>query len=143
MFNYLQLAIFILGVLSILIAGYQDKKTRIAPAIYLSPTLIGFGLNPLLGLVGFGLTIFGLFFWKDKWNEVFGFADALFFLCILFCCLNLNTLFFVLPISVGVVLELFLRKSKDKVPLVWVYAKWILITLVLFVITMLLKGWLL
>jgi hypothetical protein len=130
-------------VLSILIAGYQDKKTRIAPAIYLSPTLIGFGLNPMLGLIGLIFTMLGLFLWKDSWNEVFGLADALFFLCILFCCLNPNTLFFVFPISVAVVLELVLRKSKDKVPLVWVYAKWILITLVLFVILMLLKGWLL
>jgi hypothetical protein len=132
--SYLQLAIFILGVFTILIAGVQDKKSRLAPAIYYSPTLIGFGLNPYLGVVGLVLTMLGLFFWKEKWNESFGLADALLGLAVLFCCLNINTLYFVLPITAGVLIELiFWRKFNEKQPLVWLYAKWIFIIFNLFI----------
>jgi len=139
--TYIQLAIFILGVFTILIAGVQDKKSRLAPAIYYSPTLIGFGLNPYLGVVGLVLTMLGLFFWKEKWNESFGLADALLGLSVLFCCLNINTLYFVLPITAGVLLELiFLRNIKEKQPLVWLYAKWIFIIFALFIMFSLAVG---
>jgi hypothetical protein len=76
----------------------------------------------------------GLFFWKEKWNESFGLADALLGLAVLFCCLNINTLYFVLPITAGVLIELiFWRKFNEKQPLVWLYAKWIFIIFSLFI----------
>lgn len=139
LFTYLQLGIFILGVLTILIAGYQDKKTRTAPAIYLTPTLIGFGLNIGLGLIGLIITIITIFFWKEKWNETFGLADALLYVAIFMCLTNPITLLFVIPINVGVIIELTILKNA-KVPLIWVYAKWITIILILAVLFLLLAG---
>ena len=139
-FSYIQLTIFILGVLTILIAGYQDKKSRLAPAIYFSPTLIGFGLNPLLGLVGMVGTMIALFLWKDSWNEKIGLADALLFFVIIMCVTNLVTIMFTSIIVLGVLFELLLLK-KEKQPLVWLTAKWILITLILFISFSLLQWW--
>lgn len=139
-FGYIQLVIFVLGVITILIAGYQDKKSRLAPAIYFSPTLIGFGLNPLLGLVGLVGTMIGLFFWKDSWNEKIGLADALLFFVIIMCVTNLTTIMFASIITMGVLFELLLLK-KEKQPLVWLTAKWILITLILFVSFSILMWW--
>lgn len=130
----LQIVLFILGVFTIVIAGVQDRKTRLAPAIYLSPTLIGFGLNPYLGLIGLVLTMISLFLWKDEWNESFGLADALLFLSVIMCTLNLNTVFFVIAITAGVMFELLLKKREGKQPLVWLYAKWICIIFVIFML---------
>jgi hypothetical protein len=134
LFANLQLIIFILGTFIIVIAGFQDRKSRLAPAIYFAPTLIGFGLNIYLGVVGLVLTMLGLFFWKDEWNKSFGLADALLFLCLLMSMLSTFVLPFTIVITSGVLIELFLNKSKEKVPLVWLYAKWICITFTIFML---------
>jgi hypothetical protein len=102
--------------------------------------LIGFGLNPILGLIGLVGTMLGLFFWKDEWNEKVGLADALLFLTILLCLTNLVTIMFASLITMGVLFELLFLKHRDKQPLVWITAKWILIMLVLLVVTLVLKG---
>ena len=127
-FSYLQLAIFILGVLTILIAGLQDKKTRRAPAIYFTPTMIGFGINPFLGLIGLIGTITALFFWKDEWNQKIGLADALLFFTLLICMCNPLTLIFATLITAAFLTDLiWIQKRRSEAPLIYIFAKWIII----------------
>ena len=125
---YLQIGMFIIGVITILIAGLQDKKNRIAPAIYLTPTLIGFAINPFLGLAGLVLTITSLFLWKDQWNKKLGLADALLFLTILFTLFNPLTLVFAMLITTTFLIDLlFIQKTMNNAPIIWIFAKWLTI----------------
>jgi hypothetical protein len=107
----------------------------------LSPTLIGFGLNIGLGLIGLIITVLAIVFWKESWNKTFGLADALLYLTLFMCLSNQNTILLVLPVLTGVVAELFfLKKMDDEVPLIWIYSKWIAIMLILTVFYLLIGG---
>ncbi len=122
----IQLGTLIVGVISILVAGLQDKKNRLAPAIYLSPALIGFAINPLLGLIGVIGTTAALFLWKDEWNKKVGLADVLLFFTLFLSLANMITLTITLLTSACVYLDLmYLQKKNEPQPIVWIFAKWL------------------
>jgi hypothetical protein len=127
-FEYLQLAIFLIGIISIIIAGYQDKKNRLAPAIYVTPTLIGFGINPLLGVVGLVGTMLALVFYKESWNEKLGLADLLLFYTLILAMFNPVTLIFVLLITGAFIVDLlWIQKTTINAPLIYIFSKWLII----------------
>lgn len=130
-FEHLQLGIFIIGIISILVAGLQDKKSRLAPAIYITPTLIGFGLHPLLGVIGLVGTMLAITFYKNDWNEKLGLADLLLYFTLLLTLFNPITLMFTtLLIGCFIIDLLWIQKTTTNAPLIWIFSKWLIIILV-------------
>lgn len=122
----IQIGLLICGILSLFIAGIQDKKNRIAPAIYLTPTLIGMGIWIPLGVLALVITFIGIIFWKDKWNEKLGLADVLLYLTFLIGLFSSVTLIGVILINLFIFFDLVIQKkvyTKEPVPMVWMAAK--------------------
>lgn len=117
----------VIGIASILIAGYEDKKNRLAPAIYASPLLIGFALNPMLGLIGAVGTFIIYKAWQEKWDKYFGMADLILLFTLIIALFNPFT--FVASVFVCILMLIdikFFQKEKE-LPLIWIAAKWIFV----------------
>ncbi|MEI7961179.1 MAG: hypothetical protein WCI04_02485 [archaeon] len=127
-FEYLQITIFAIGILTIIIAGLQDKKNRLAPAIYATPALIGFAINPQLGIIGGTIAILLILIYKEEWNKKIGLADTLLFLTLLLALFNPITLAFTILLSTCFLIDLILiQKPNTNLPLIWIFSKWLLI----------------
>lgn len=133
------LLILTMGILLLIGAGYQDLQQRKAPFMYFVPTLIGFGLSPFLGAIGFIGTITLYTFWKNDWNLKFGLADALLILTAFICLLDSTTYIFVLATTgLTLFLDLIQKENKD-IPLVWVAVKNMLIVFFIYATALTIK----
>lgn len=133
------LLILTMGILLLIGAGYQDLQKRKAPFMYFVPTLIGFGLSPFLGAIGFIGTITLYIFWKNDWNLKFGLADALLILTAFICLLDSTTYIFVLATTgLTLFLDLIQKENKD-IPLVWVAVKNMLIVFFIYATALTIK----
>ena len=121
----LQNLALVFGVMSLIVAGWQDKNSRIAPAIYLTPTLFGFAYNPLMGLFGLILTICLYKFWTDEHNKYIGLGDVLLTLSVFFAIFNSLVSVLFITVLFFVVIELIILSKEQKVPVIWVLTKWL------------------
>jgi hypothetical protein len=130
----LQNVALVFGVVSLIVAGWQDKLTRIAPAIYFSPILLGFAFNPLMGLVGLILTIVLYKFWGEEYDKYVGLGDVLLLISVIFALINAFTSWIMIVTLVFTLIDLKVFIKELKIPLIWVLTKWL--TLILSIIAM-------
>ena len=130
----LQNVALVFGVVSLIVAGWQDKHTRIAPAIYFSPILFGFAFNPLMGLIGLILTIVLYKFWSEEYDKYVGLGDVLLLISVIFALINAFTSWIMIATLVFTLIDLKVFTKELKIPLIWVLTKWL--TLILSIIAM-------
>jgi len=117
----------VIGIASILIAGWEDKKNRLAPAIYASPLLIGFALDPMLGLIGAAGTFLIYKSWQDKWDEHFGMADLILLFTLIIALFNPFTFIASVFICILMLIDIKFFQKEKELPLIWIAAKWIFV----------------
>lgn len=130
----LQNLALVLGIVSLIVAGWQDKQNRIAPAIYFSPTLFGFAFNPILGLIGLILTIVFYKFWSEEHDKYVGLGDVLLLFSVIFALFNAFTSWIMIVTLIFTAIDLIVFTKEQKVALIWVLTKWL--TLILSIIAM-------
>ncbi len=133
----IEIYIFIIGLICLAIAGYQDFKTRKPIFIMPALTLIGFAINPLLGTITAIFALFTLYSLPDKINKSLGKAD-IFLIGSMFLLLILaQSQLFGILITITCLLTLIgiiiygKNKPKEMLPLVGLFALSFFIALIL------------
>lgn len=128
----LQNVALVLGVVSLIVAGWQDKHTRIAPAIFAAPFFIALSINLFLGLIVGFLSIILVFLWDNKYNSLIkmGLGDVFFYIFTIL--LFFTPLLLINFASLIIVLPLLYFKKEQETPLIYYHSIAILISTVIF-----------